>query len=764
MNTINVALTKALESVDRPGDFHASGRVEFMPPRLEVTGVGPIALPLLPIQAEQLAATAEPAPYGKGEATLIDPTVRRTWQIGPDRVRIEGKHWPATLETIVRRVTAGLGVTTPVAAELYKLLIYDAGSFFMNHRDTEKAPGMFATLVVVLPSIYTGGELVVRHREREARLDLSCSDPAELAYAAFYADCMHEVLPITSGCRLALIYNLCRRDGGAAPTPPDHAAAQAHVANLLCGWAEVKREPEDTTPEKLIYILEHAYTPAELSFAALKGADAAVAAVLRGAAEHAACELHLALVSIEEDGYAEHTGGYYGYRRDRYYDDDGEDFEIGEVTDRRLHLTHWCKPDDERQDMPAFPFDEAELCPPGTFDDLDPDELHFHEATGNEGASFERTYQRAGLILWPRGRRFAVFNQVGLGLTMPYLGQLTKEWENGGGRVDSSLWRQACELVGHMLRTWPRSNWRYEHDTATETAEMLDLLIRLRDTEPLAAFLAEVSAQGAYVQADNPTLARAIGLLPPSSAPQLLRAIVAGNADKKLNACTQLLALVAEKHGENLNLMPAASALLEALPGAPASTQPGFRPTARLDGQTIADMFAVLIRIAPLLAERAAEQVLGFPETYGIDAILLPAMARLANKDETRDTAAVARLRAACLDHLRARIAEPLAPPRDWSRPSALACRCQHCAALSRFLADPVQKTWTLKAVQASRDHVSDMIKRANPDLDLRTDTSGRPYTLVCVKNQAGFDRRARQRERDLDYLSMLGARNEGNP
>ena len=75
------------------------------------------------------------------------------------------------------RATAGLGVTGPVVADLYKLLVYDPGSFFVNHRDTEKAAGMFATLIIVLPSIYTGGALLVRHRDREARLDLSCPSP-----------------------------------------------------------------------------------------------------------------------------------------------------------------------------------------------------------------------------------------------------------------------------------------------------------------------------------------------------------------------------------------------------------------------------------------------------------------------------------------------------------------------------------------------------------------------------------------------------------
>src|SRR3954465_12183396 len=44
-------------------------------------------------------------------------------------------------------------------------------------------------------------------------------------------------------------------------------------------------------------------------------------------------------------------------------------------------------PDGSRSELADFPFEEAELCPPGAFDDLEPDEQYFHEATGNEGAS-----------------------------------------------------------------------------------------------------------------------------------------------------------------------------------------------------------------------------------------------------------------------------------------------------------------------------------------------------------------------------------------
>jgi hypothetical protein len=41
--------------------------------------------------------------------------------------------------------------------------------------------------------------------------------------------------------------------------------------------------------------------------------------------------------------------------------------------------------------------------------------------------------------------------------------------------------------------------------------------------------------------------------------------------------------------------------------------------------------------------------------------------------------------------------------------------------------------------------------------VDLTTDRRGRPYTLVCTKNQASYDRRAKQRSKDLEDVIHLG-------
>src|SRR3954454_21026342 len=127
MSSLVPELAAVLGTVQRPGDFFASDTAELLAPMMEVDGVGPIALPLLPVQAEQLIAVAERAPYGRGEETLVEPAVRRTWQIDAGRVHIGGKHWPRTLERIVSRAGEGPGGEGAGAGGGFQVFVYAGG-------------------------------------------------------------------------------------------------------------------------------------------------------------------------------------------------------------------------------------------------------------------------------------------------------------------------------------------------------------------------------------------------------------------------------------------------------------------------------------------------------------------------------------------------------------------------------------------------------------------------------------------------------------
>ena len=65
--------------------------------------------------------------------------------------------WPDYVTSLAERLADQLGVASEckVQAQLYKLLMYEQGDHFDPHRDSEKEDGMFATMVLLLPSTYT---------------------------------------------------------------------------------------------------------------------------------------------------------------------------------------------------------------------------------------------------------------------------------------------------------------------------------------------------------------------------------------------------------------------------------------------------------------------------------------------------------------------------------------------------------------------------------------------------------------------------------
>jgi hypothetical protein len=170
----------------------------------------------------------------------------------------------------------------------------------------------------------------------------------------------------------------------------------------------------------------------------------------------------------------------------------------------------------------------------------------------------------------------------------------------------------------------------------------------------------------------------------------------------------------------------------------------------------VVDILTASSRIDAGLAERAIAHVLSWPQTFKPDAVLVPAALAVARQPESVAWPAVVRLREAALDHLRKRIAQPLEAPRDWIRANPLKCTCADCGALGAFLAIPDQRQWRLRAALDRRAHVEQSVRNAACDLDLTTEKRGSPHTLVATKNQASYERRAKQRQQDLQQVSAL--------
>ena len=575
----DAALEKLLRSVDRPGDFCAHGRLFAPMPRLEVDGAGMLSFPVPEAQVHALVAAAERAPYGKGPDTLVDTSVRDCWQIGAERIRLAGGAWQETFARILGAAASGLGCPGDgLDAQLYKLLVYERGGFFSTHRDTEKADGMIATLSVSLPVAGGGGELLVRHHGREVAVDMNVEEPSELAFAAFYADCTHEIRPVVEGHRLSLVFNLCLRPGDES-TPreaPDYGEQIDLIAQRLVAWRS-----EDDAAEKLVWLLDHEYSAAGLSFDRLKNADAARAQTLAAAAERAECELHAAIVHIEEHGDATYRGDY--VHSWSWNEGDVEDMEIEELYDSRRWLDGWAGRSGARPQLGELRLLPGELLPRGALDHAVPDDQRLHEASGNEGVSLERAWRHAALVLWPRSRTLAILAGAGIGGAVAWV---AAELDRNTGVADVRIRRLASELVD----MWPSGRAGHNKESRTR---MLGLLSGVGDKACISRFLHEVVLSH-YTGSENEDLSAAMERVGPKAAGQFLLALVDAHFTQRPKETLALLRRVGEKRGKSAGRTPkdmlreAVRSVLRAVSVAPAVHRKArsARPQARKSPST----------------------------------------------------------------------------------------------------------------------------------------------------------------------------------
>ena len=99
-------LSGLIGSVTRPGDYCVHGRLFAPMPRIEAGTAGVLSFPIPQVQAQALVADADRAPYGRGQETIVDPSVRDCWQLAPNRIRIAGRTWADTFADILDRTNS----------------------------------------------------------------------------------------------------------------------------------------------------------------------------------------------------------------------------------------------------------------------------------------------------------------------------------------------------------------------------------------------------------------------------------------------------------------------------------------------------------------------------------------------------------------------------------------------------------------------------------------------------------------------------------
>jgi len=638
---------------------------------------------------------------------------------------------------------------------------------------------MFGTLVIVLPSLHSGGEIVVRHAGREVVLDLATTDVSQLNYAAFYADCEHAVRPVADGNRLCLVYNLIQRSGDSdrqkSLSAPDYDEEIASVAKLLGDW--VKR-PD--VPPKAVYLLEHQYSPAGLSFLGLKNADAARGKVLGNAAQAIGCAVYLGIVHIEEEGAAEliYDPDYHRSRW-RHYDDDEEEneegeFEVVEISDSDRYIDNWVDLYGRPVDFGAIPLGDGELLPERALDEEEPDEQRVSEATGNEGASFERSYRRAAIVVWDERRYPDVLLQAGAEAAIPYLRKRIEEAPHGSESPEGfKSCRQVASLAVLIIdnwAAWPHSNIasRQTGNPAGKRAEMLELLRSTRDSKLIQRFVEKVIVPQ-YDGSENEQLALCHSLLEPSKVGELFSALVEQNMPFFPAACVDLLSRLVEVESCDPILLEANRKTAESIvkmlskinPAERASPHVGWwraRQAKPVGASSIATLFDILRRLeATQLRDIAAATLIAYPETYSPDTMLVPALSYLRQQQggETADAAFFSLWKSAA-EFLLLRSEFPPRKPTDWAQLVKLDCRCGDCRQLQAFAEDPAQKVHRFSIRKDRRQHLHRTIESYQMDMTHQTERQGSPQTLVCTKTRRSYQKRLRQYAEDIGHFKAL--------
>lgn len=191
--------------------------------------------------AKELYEAGRPATYGDlaAQETKMDPTVRRAVYYPLEKLDVhfdplhpfsssdkkqDQNAWSALYDVFGKNIRA----------ELTKANIYGPGDFFAAHTDhIPSDSNVVGSIVAILNSEFTGGDLLVRENcvsglELSKLCDKCIRAPSyyqSLLLVAFPGYCLHEVLPVGSGYRVSLTWNIvkteeCDQQQSAPPSLP----------------------------------------------------------------------------------------------------------------------------------------------------------------------------------------------------------------------------------------------------------------------------------------------------------------------------------------------------------------------------------------------------------------------------------------------------------------------------------------------------------------------------------------------------------------
>ena len=529
------------------GGFATGGLLSYTDlsnsPLIHVNGFGLLPFPLIKTTVDSIKPLCKQSPYGMGEETLVDITVRNSFQLDPSQFEIKNELFSAQLNKLIqKKIRSDLGLEgANIYGKIYKLLIYETGGKFDEHKDTEKEDNMFGTLIVQLPSVFTGGDLVVKHLKSSKTFENSSQGSSTLCkFVAHYASCPHQLNEVTSGYRAALIYSLCWDGNGMKPSPyiaSTNAVKLTNTMNLLMDLPEVPF---------ICWGLEYEYSDASLTGESLKffkGEDKNVVNGIKNALDYDCVisgehkwEFFIATANkkIQEYGDCQGYGRWGGCGGDCEMDDENErTFHIDNFVPLSQSSSDPCEKlnldIDPAEDVINFPKRKITTGQVKRSRKEDSDEEFWGTddlgegcsgPSGNEGSTRDRWYKKRVIVLWRKDCSLAVRCSSSLSDGVSHVLSLLKNGEVDEGKKGY-----------HFLLT----KLREIYQNRDLVVQMLKMSIILKTKQDCLTLLMALKKYGIFSDKAAKVVAESISIFPEDSHKNIVKEIIKSTNKNELS-------------------------------------------------------------------------------------------------------------------------------------------------------------------------------------------------------------------------------------
>jgi hypothetical protein len=441
-----------------------------------------------------------------------------------------------------------------------------------------------------------------------------------------------------------------------------------------------------------------------------------------------------------------------------------------EVFDQSLTAEHFSDADGTPLAFGQIPLREAGIVSQTPLKQGPPDKEDFEGYTGNEGMTLERWYHRAAIVIWPAESRFDVLCEAGTDAAIAGLQSMIKQWGKASNGKQAALKQSCLDFARRIIAHWPHQKlaerWNYcarEHQTGK--VPLLPLLGKLQDRTLISAWIHGVLARDVSVEPGKMLgdLCQRHGW---PTFENELRRLFENTSNETIERDAKLLADFALRKGKD----GGRQTLCRQLAGLIMSTIERWDPRRsdhNWDTKTVdrAKLLPPLVRSfvalgEPELLDRLVSYVLDRPREFDVTTVQVPALLEL-----DKPLRAIVKCPHPPLgrwftelhEELESRVAHRPQEPTDWQRGPTTGCKCSLCSQLSHFLEDPCAQTLRLPLAKERRQHLHQIIERGQLDTTHVTERRGRPFTLVCTKNKASYERALKAHRVDLDQLAKIG-------